>query len=63
MTKSQAVHVRQEKILDTKLKINKCRMPIGKREIKSDIPSTWPWLEAELRKWVTPGFYLKTKNV
>lgn len=26
---------------------------------KSLIPSTWPWLEAEMRKWVTPGFRVK----
>lgn len=26
------------------------------REPRSPIPSTWPALEAAMRKWVTPGF-------
>ena len=35
------------------------RMPRRAPEPRSLPPSSWPWLEAELRRWVEPGFTLR----
>jgi hypothetical protein len=39
--------------------LTKSRMPWPRPEPRSLIPSTWPALEAALRRWVTPGFTLR----